>query len=390
MRATAVVIVLACAALAVAATAFAWLDPGTTNFVEKSLGGSKAVEVIFPLGVLTLAVTGALIASRYPRHMVAWCFLLAALVGELVLAFRSYGLYGIATAPGGAPAATFVLGLSNRFWLFPSCVLTLAILLFPDGHLPSPRWRPVVWMTVGAMMLSAAEALPVPTSVGSLTWLASLGSFMWTAALLATGASLVVRFRRALGAERQQLKWFAYTVAIAALLNPLQQLAHWASISYDLPDIALLVTSFTAIVVVSIPVSAAIAILRYRLYDIDIVIERTLVYGAVSATLGATYIAAVVILQGLLRPVTGGNEFAVALSTLLVVALFQPIRTRAQDAVDRRFHRARYDAARTIDAFSVRLRSDVELDSVRADLIAVIHDTIHPAHASVWLRGGRR
>jgi hypothetical protein len=390
MRAIAIAIVLACAALAVAATAFAWLDPGTTNLVEKSLGGSKAVEVIFPLGVLTLAVTGALITSRYPRHMVAWCFLLAALVGELVLAFRSYGLYGIATAPGGAPAAAFVLGLSNRFWLIPSCVLTIAILLFPDGHLPSPRWRPVVWMTVGAMMLSAAEALPVPTSVGSLTWLASLGSFMWTAALLATGASLVVRFRRALGAERQQLKWFAYTVAIAALLNPLQQFAHWASISYDLPDIAPLVTSFTAIVVVSIPVSAAIAILRYRLYDIDIVIERTLVYGAVSATLGATYITAVVILQGLLRPVTGGNEFAVALSTLLVVALFQPIRTRAQDAVDRRFHRARYDAARTIDAFSVRLRSDVELDSVRADLIAVIHDTIHPAHASVWLRGGRR
>jgi hypothetical protein len=110
----------------------------------------------------------------------------------------------------------------------------------------------------------------------------------------------------------------------------------------------------------------------------------------VSATLGATYIAAVVVLQSLLRPVTGGNEFAVALSTLLVVALFQPFRARAQDAVDRRFYRARYDAARTIDAFSVRLRNDVELDSVRADLIAVIHDTIHPAHASVWLRSGRR
>jgi hypothetical protein len=139
-----------------------------------------------------------------------------------------------------------------------------------------------------------------------------------------------------------------------------------------------------------VPLSAAIAILRYRLYDIDVVIERTLVYGAVSATLGATYIATVVLLQGLLRPVTGGNEFAVAISTLLVVALFQPIRNRAQHAVDRRFYRARYDAARTIDAFAVRLRGDVELDSVRADLIAVIPDTIHPAHASVWLRGGRR
>jgi len=148
---------------------------------------------------------------------------------------------------------------------------------------------------------------------------------------------------------------------------------------------ALLAASFSLI-----PLSTVIAILRYRLFDIDVVIERTLVYGAVTATLGATYVGTVILLQGLLRPLTGGSELAVALSTLLVVALFQPIRRRAQDAVDRRFYRARYDASRTVDAFVVRLRDEVELDSVRADLIAVIHDTIHPAHASVWLRGGRR
>ncbi len=140
----------------------------------------------------------------------------------------------------------------------------------------------------------------------------------------------------------------------------------------------------------SVPVSIGIAVLRYRLYDIDLVIERTLVYGVVSATLGATYVAAVVVLQGLLRPITGGSEFAVALSTLLVVALFQPIRGRAQEAVDRRFYRARYDAARTIDAFSARLRDEVELERVRADLLDVANATIQPAHVGVWLRGDGR
>ena len=139
-----------------------------------------------------------------------------------------------------------------------------------------------------------------------------------------------------------------------------------------------------------IPIAAAIAILRYRLYDIDVLINRTLVYGAVSLVLGGIYAVGVVLFQTVLSPLTGRSELSVAISTLLVIALFQPLRTRAQLEVDRRFYRARYDAARTVDAFSVRLRDEVDLDSVRADLIAVVHDTIHPAHASVWLRAMKR
>jgi hypothetical protein len=216
-----------------------------------------------------------------------------------------------------------------------------------------------------------------------LEGLVRVGGVLLSAGLVGAGASLIVRYRRARTEERLQLKWVVYA-GCAALVMVLVSV-----FLFTQPQpLRSLFQPFT-LAPLLIPIAAAIAILRYRLYDIDLVIERTLVYGAVSATLAATYIAAVVLLQALLRPVTGGSEVAIALSTLLVVALFQPIRRRAQDAVDRRFYRARYDAARTIDAFSARLRGDVELDSVRADLIAVIHETIHPAHASVWLRRPR-
>jgi len=209
-----------------------------------------------------------------------------------------------------------------------------------------------------------------------------VGALMWAATLLAAVASLIVRFRRSRGPERQQLKWFASAAAVLVLLQIVGLLAYVAPVP---PVISALMNLSYGL----LPVSAAIAILRYRLYDIDVVIERTLVYGVVTATLAATYVATVVVLQGLLRPLTEGSEIAVALSTLLVVALFHPIRRRAQDAIDRRFYRARYDAARTVNAFVVRLRGDVELDSVRADLLEVVNSTIHPAHASVWLRGER-
>ena len=217
-----------------------------------------------------------------------------------------------------------------------------------------------------------------------LEGLARAGGALLSAGLLGAGASLIVRYRRARTDERLQLRWVVYA-GCAALVMMLVGV-----FLFTQPEpVRSLFRPFTLSPIL-IPIAAAIAILRYHLYDIDVLINRTLVYGAVSATLAATYIAAVVLLQAVLRPVTGGSEFAVALSTLLVVALFQPIRSRTQDAVDRRFYRARYDAARTIDAFSARLRGDVELDSVRADLIAVIYDTIHPAHASVWLRSRRR
>ncbi len=193
-------------------------------------------------------------------------------------------------------------------------------------------------------------------------------------------AGLAHRFRGSRGVERQQLKWVAYACVVAMAVTFLLPL----SAGRKPLEIA------RQLVIISIPLAAGLAILRYRLYDIDLLIKRTLVYGSLTLMLGLAYVVTVILSQQLLRGFTEGSDIAVAGSTLLVVALFQPIRAGVQEIVDRRFYRARYDAARTIDAFAVRLRADVDLDSVRADLIGVVHDTIHPAHASVWLRSARR
>jgi hypothetical protein len=183
--------------------------------------------------------------------------------------------------------------------------------------------------------------------------------------------------------ERQQLKWFLFGVSLMVIFLITATLAE-ITVGYqaarDLSGIG------AAVALAAPAVTATIGILRYRLFDIDVLINRTLVYGAVSAVLVATYAAVVVLLQALLRPFTAGSDLAVAASTLVVVALFQPIRRRVQDAVDRRFYRSRYDAARTLDAFTARLRDEVELDALRADLLGVVGDTLRPRHASVWLR----
>jgi hypothetical protein len=193
--------------------------------------------------------------------------------------------------------------------------------------------------------------------------------------IVGSASSVVVRFLRSTGDARQQLKWFAFATVVVALSFPFTFLGAgpWFGVVLN-------VMSY------GVPVAIGIAVLRYRLYDIDVVIERTLVYGTTTAAIGAAFFGGIVVLQTILRPLTSGSELAVAISTLVSVALFQPLRGRVQDAVDRRFYRSRYDAARTLDDFSVRLRDQVALDSVRADLLDAVRDTVQPTHASVWLR----
>jgi hypothetical protein len=193
----------------------------------------------------------------------------------------------------------------------------------------------------------------------------------------------VIRFRRSRGIERLQLKWFFYAVGVVllafAILFPL------ARIGVAIPsEIYFFTFNFSFML---IPLSVGIAILRYRLYDIDRLINRTIVYGVTTGAIGLLFFGGIVALPALLRPLISASEVAVAASTLVSFALFQPLRSRVQHAVDRRFYRARYDAARTLDAFSVRLRDEVDLDAVRADLIDAVQHTVQPAHASVWLRG---
>jgi hypothetical protein len=322
--------------------------------------------------------------------------------GELWLVLLAYGTYGTVTAPDRLPASGLALWIATWYVRIPQASMAFALLWTPDGRLPGPRWRIVAGLAVGAMVVGAtAEAfrsrpeLPLENPIGIevpadvVGWVAQLGTLMWFAALLAAGAALIQRFRRAHGVERQQLKWFAYTTTILMLAAIPLTVARAQALVSDTVVMNPILTTVAIGVPFLFPLSAAVAILRYRLYEIDVLIKRTLVYGSLTVALGLVYVASVLLLQQLLRGFTGGSDLAVAGSTLFVLALFQPIRTRVQRIVDRRFYRSQYDAARTIDAFAVRLRNEVELDAVRADLIGVVQETIHPAHASVWLRRPR-
>jgi hypothetical protein len=292
-----------------------------------------------------------------------------------------------------APTAAGVLAGWLVSWMYvfqPLLVAVFLLLLFPDGHLLSPRWRPVAWVGVAGSLVIAVsnmfrrgplENTPfIDNPVGLFDdpdfRSSGLGIALVGAACIAAAVSLFVRYRRSHGLERQQLKWLAVEgVILSAAIVPsiLDPIAKATQVGF--------IAAFSLA-----PVMVGIAVLRYHLYDIDIVINRALVYGATTAAVLAAFSAGIVVLQAILRPLTGGSEIAVAVSTLVSVALFQPLRGRVQNAVDRRFYRSRYDAARTLDAFSARLRDEVALDAVRSDLLDAVRDTVQPSHAGVWLR----
>lgn len=349
-------------------------------------GAGAVTAVVF-------ASLGAAIARRQPRNAVGWIFLVSGAFAPL-LDVAEYGSYALVERGGALPGGEWAVWLTElALCISIGPIATYLLLVFPNGRPPSPRWRPVAWYTLCALAAWTAATLLLFPYVGhglevrNPAWLGlpidleESGRRLFAVILLAPaallcGAAFLHRFRSSRGALRQQLKWVAYAATIVVVANVLLPVTFGRK--------PLEITNQLAFL--GVAVAAAIAILRYRLYDIDVLINRTLVYGALTALLGVVYVVSVLLSQDMLRGLTASSDIAVAGSTLLVVALFQPIRTRIQEVVDRRFYRARYDAARTIDAFSARLRADVDLDSVRADLIAVIHDTIRPAHASVWLR----
>jgi hypothetical protein len=352
--------------------------------------GSGAV-----LGV-ALAIVGAAVALRHPRNIVGWIYLVGGTFAPLI--DSEYGTYALVERGGALPGGEWAIWLGElALCVTLGPISTIVLLVFPNGQLPSRRWRPVASYTVAALAVWTAAvtlvfpwvghalAVPNPASLGLAIDLDESGQRLIAAILIAPpaalcGAGFVHRFLGSRGVERQQLKWVAYaaSILVASLM--------FLPVTFGRKPLEIAIQlSYEAV-----PIAAAIAILRHRLYDIDVLIKGTLVYGSLTLMLGLVYVVTVLASQQLLRGLTAGSDIAVAGSTLLVVALFQPIRTRVQEIVDRRFYRSRYDAARTIDAFSVRLRGDVDLDSVRADLIDVVHNTIHPAHASVWLRSARR
>jgi hypothetical protein len=348
--------------------------------------------LLVPLGA-GLPIVGAAIARHQHRHPIGWILLGSGLGAGLTKFTIEYAEYALVTKPGIPPLGVAAAWVSDWVWTTGALpLLSFGLLLFPDGHLPSRRWRPLVWVAGATMAMftlgSAVHSEPLfnhptianPVGIQAtrlLQVLASLSQVCLLVVVVGSAASILVRFRRARGLERQQLKWLAYAVVVAtvALLLASRQWAGWA-VAQVLAGLA----------VGFIPVAIGVAILRYRLFDIDRLISRTLVYGLLTALLAGVYVTGVFVVGRLLDPATGDSALAVAASTLAVAALFQPLRHRVQRLVDRRFNRSRYDAARTVEAFSGRLRDEIDLDSLSAELLAVVDQTMQPAQASLWLQ----
>ena len=370
----------------------------------QSSGGSgawgAATGAVF---IAVFASTGALVASRIPGNPIGWLLCLNALafaVGGVCVAvsdsaFREGWDGAVVTAAAWVGTFVWMVGVGPA--------ATFVLLLFPNGRLPSRRWGPVAWLAGGSLLAivlalalapgriedtrvtnpfgvdAAADVLPIVETAGLAVLFVSI---------LASCASLVARYRASGRGQRQQLKWLAWSLPVVlAWLGA----SIWVE-STQTGDRALdIANALASIGLTIVPVAIAIAILRHRLYDIDVVINRTLVYGALTVTLGGVYLGLVLVLQLVLNPVTSQSDLAVAASTLAVAALFGPVRGRIQAVVDRRFFRQRYDAARTVESFSGRLRHEVDLESVSADLRGVVSETVQPTHVSLWLRsGGRR
>ena len=356
-------------------------------------------STIIPAGYATL---GLVIATRRPRHPVGWLLIGLGLVGSLQLVA---GQYAVLAGPAGLPGRLHAMWAASQLQVTWVGLVLLLLLLFPTGRLPSPRWRPVAWSVVaGAGLGLVTQALDpktlsdtpgyrnpfaLPALEPVLELLQVLGGALVFVGLFGALASLVVRLRRSRGRERQQLKWFVYVALLGIvaiyLLDPLLALLTGQPSGGGVRRVLALLNPWV-LAPLALPIAVTVAIVRHRLYDIDRVLNRTLVYGLLTALLGSVYAAGVFALGRLLDPANGESGLAVAASTLAVAALFQPARRQVQTAVDRRFNRARYDAARTVEAFSVRLRDQVDLDTLSAELLTVVDQTVQPTQASLWLR----
>jgi hypothetical protein len=359
------------------------------------------IDVLFSLGFVGYAVVGAMIASRRPRNPVGWLFCAFGVLYPAVGALWSYAMYGVYATDDGLPgqeAAAWLFAWSGEAVLF---LVVALLLVFPDGRFLTRRWRGVGIAAATAAVLFATaiafdpgplytfEALPNPLGIdgigGGLETLRRLGSLSGPVLLVLAGVSLIVRFRRAEATERRRIKWLALGAASAVVLIVVFSTLELTTETDR--GTAEVVTSVLALLsLLVIPAAVAVAMLRDRLYDVDVIINRTLVYGALTAALVGTYVGVVLMLQLVLEPLTEDSGLAIAVSTLAVAALVRPLRGRIQEAVDRRFYRRRYDAARTLEGFGARLRDQVELDSLSAELRGVVAETMQPAHVSLWLR----
>jgi hypothetical protein len=353
-------------------------------------------ELVLGLALLLFGWFGALIVSRQPSHPIGWVLCAFGVIGGVGSFASEYAIYGLRSHPDALPGAAALAWFASWVFSLSLALLTVLLLLFPGGRPPSPRWRWVLWLAgigaaftvVGALSMWPVRGIGLllvgggPEPVGVLGILYNLGFWAALVAVLGAIASLVVRFRHARGVERQQLKWVVYAVVLFVGCVLLLAVA-----PKSIAPSELAVDVVFALLSTLIPVAMGVAILRYRLYDVDRLINRTLVYGLLTAVLGVVYASVVLVLGQLF----GGLDseppsWAVAGATLAVAALFQPARRRIQAVVDRRFNRRKYDAARTVEAFSVRLRDELDLDALSAEVLAVVDQTMQPTRSWLWLR----
>src|SRR5215203_1810560 len=357
---------------------------------------------------VSFAAVGALVASRQPRNTIGWIFCVIGLFLTSSGAGGQYAIYAVVSSPGSLPGGGTAAWL-EAFLNGPIIItmFALLLLLFPDGRPPSHRWRAVLWLDlIAAALLFVGSFKPGPMETSSLNVaslnvanpfgieqagallnaLSSVGLYL-TLALTAVGAvSLMVRFRRSRAEERQQIKWFAFAGAIMCAVTAAGPFL-W-SLPPSSPGVTLIWPVLFLSAASTIPVATGIAILKYRLYDIDVVINRTLVYGSLTALLALVYFGGVATTQAVFRVLTGQEQqaqLAIVVSTLVIAALFNPLRQRIQSFIDRRFYRSKYDAAKTLEAFSAKLRDETDLDALSDDLTSVVSETMQPAHVSVWL-----
>jgi hypothetical protein len=392
------------------------LDLTTPNPFPQS-DPSWAMSVLRAVLILTYSTIGALVASRRPGNPIGWIFCGAGLFLAglfLTTAYAEYALYGGNSPVTGAQYSAWLsdqllvsvvpLLMVLLLLLFPTGRLPSGLLL-PEGRLPSRSWQAVMWMAVGGSAMLGlwqitgpgigtddpfyvGNPLEIGGTAGNVVYVGGkIGGYLLLVSILFAGVSLIARTVLARGEERQQLKWFTYGAAVTiggffVILLLGTGYSEMSELMWTIGSIAIIL-GFG-----SFPIATGIAILRYRLYDIDVVINRTLVYGLLTVLLATIYFGGVTATQAVFQQRTGREELpqlAIVASTLVIAALFNPLRRRIQTFIDRRFYRRKYDAAKTLEAFSARLRDETDLDRLGDELVGVVSETMQPKHASLWL-----
>ena len=397
------------AAMYAAAFVFAFLTLGVADPVEQSSSGGIGDLLVY-LPFLAFPIVGALIASKRPENPIGWICLVSGLFWMSYAQGDASNAYELART-GTVTSSVTLDALLQATWTLPVGLLGIyMILLFPDGRLPSRRWRPFALFAGAVIALIPVVFVFVPGSLEGhpgvrnpfgleqYPWLegvAVFGVLLLPLCILVSAASLVLRYRRSGAEVREQIKWLAFAASfvgvtyLSAVITGIFFLPGLFSSKDPQPILYALIPNLLLMSYALIPTAIGFAVLKYRLYDIDIIINRALVYGPLTVSLAAVYFGSVVATQAVFRALTGQEQqpqLAVVVSTLAIAALFGPLRRRIQNIIDRRFYRRKYDRARIMAAFGSRLREDVELQALSDDLLGVLQETIQPAHASLWLR----